>query len=205
MLSAVLRKRLFSAALCAALVFGGAAQAQPQLRGVFLHEAGGVPVRTAILGPSSDKRPGIRREIKYIVIHETGNYRAGADARMHTLYVLNNPRDTTSWHYTVDDRVIYHHIPDDEIAWHAGDRQKKNGGNANGVAIELCVNADGDFRKTLDNGAKLTARLLKAYGLGLDAVRQHGDFIDKDCPATLRASGGWEAFLAQVRAYREKM
>lgn len=196
-------RRLLGTTACAVFLLSGAVQAQQ--RGVFLHEAGGVPVRTAILGPSSDKRPGVRRQIRYIVIHETGNYRAGADARMHTLYVLNHPRDTTSWHYTVDDRVIYHHIPDDEIAWHAGDRQKKNGGNANGVAIELCVNEDGDFARTLDNGAKLTARLLKAYGLGLDAVRQHADFIDKNCPATLRDNGGWDAFLAQVRAYRDAL
>ena len=35
---------------------------------------------------------------------------------------------------------IYHHLPDDETAYHAGDGMEKNGGNMNGIGIEMCVN-----------------------------------------------------------------
>ena len=42
-----------------------------------------------------------------------------------------------SWHYTVDDHEIYHHLPDDETAYHAGDGMEKNGGNMNGIGIEM--------------------------------------------------------------------
>ena len=92
-------------------------------------------------------RPGIKREVKFIVIHETGNPSEGADAKAHSDYLLNGGEGTTSWHYTVDDHEIYHHIPDSEVSWNAGDRRQEPGGNMNGISIELCVNQDGDFEK----------------------------------------------------------
>lgn len=168
---------------------------------VFPKSVYGTPVHTVLMPETIEARTGIKRKIKYIVIHETGNTAAGADAKSHSDYLTDGKSGETSWHYTVDDAEIYHHIPDDEIAWHAGDTKNPKGGNALGVGIEFCVNSDGDFEKTLDNGARLTAYLLKAYGLGITAVTQHGDYMEKNCPETLRDSGRWTEFLQMVKNY----
>ena len=116
---------------------------------------------------------------------------------------MMNDQSSTSWHYTVDDKEIYHHIPDDEVAWHAGDRETPDGGNMNGVGIELCVNADGNFDRTLENGAKLTAYLLKAYSLTTDDIKQHNAFTGKDCPQTIRNENRMQEFLNKVRQYMD--
>ena len=123
-------------------------QPEPQ-ESVYPEEIFGIPVHTELLPETLPARPGERRTIKYVVIHETGNTAEGSDAAGHSAYLLSGKSGDTSWHYTVDDHQIYHHIPDDEIAWHAGDRRTRDGGNLCGIGVELCVNEDGDFEKTL--------------------------------------------------------
>lgn len=161
----------------------------------------GVPVVTDLMDPSLPGRPGIERTVKYVVIHETGNPSAGAGAHSHSLYLQTGSSGETSWHYTVDDHEIYHHIPDNEVAWHAGDRETPDGGNLCGIGVELCVNEGGDFEKTFDNGARLTAFLLKRHHLGIGDIRQHGDFIQKNCPQTIRENSRWQEFLERVSVY----
>ena len=59
-------------------------------------------------------RSGEKHAKKWIVIHETGNNSKGATAKAHANYLknLSKQRGTyLSWHYTVDDKSIYHHIP----------------------------------------------------------------------------------------------
>lgn len=184
------------AALVVGLVF---LLTRPKTQG--LTDAYGVPVVTALVDPTLPCRPGIPRTVKYVVIHETGNPTEGAGAASHSQYLLAGGDGETSWHYTVDDHEIYHHIPDDEVAWHAGDRETPDGGNLCGIGVELCVNADGNFEKTFDNGAKLTARLLKLHHLSVKDVKQHGDFIEKNCPQTIRENHRWQEFLDRVSSY----
>lgn len=164
-------------------------------------EIGGIPVHTQWLNKGSGGRPGTLRRIEYIVIHETANTAQGADAAAHARYLSEGGDGSTSWHYTVDDHQIYHHVPDNEVAWHAGDRD----GNEHGVGVELCVNEDGDFEKTFDNAAKLTAYLLKHYGLEVIDVKQHHDCSGKDCPQQIRATNRWVEFLDAVRQYRAEL
>lgn len=154
----------------------------------------------SLLPVSSNCRTGIKRSIKWLVIHETGNKDRGANAKAHASYLNNVSKAKTpsvSWHYTVDDHEIYQHIPDDEVGWHAGDGTKANGGNMCGIGIEVCVNADGDFNKTMQNAAELVANLCKKYGFrnvgGI--VRQHWEFTGKNCPQTIREKGLWQGFL----------
>ena len=75
-----------------------------------------------------------------------------------------------------------------------GDRLEQDGGNLNGIGVELCVNADGNFEQTMQNGAQLTAYLLRQYGLGVENVRQHYDFSGKNCPQTIREAAGGKNF-----------
>lgn len=162
----------------------------------------GIPIYTDFLPEGSRARPGTVREIKYLVIHETDNTSAGANAAAHNSFIHQNAdaeSGIVSWHYTVDDHEIYHHLPDDESAYHAGDQMTEDGGNKNGIGIELCVNEDGDFEQTLINAEKLCARLLIAYGLKPEqALKKHEDFSGKVCPATLIAEDRWDEFCTAV-------
>lgn len=123
--------------------------------------------------------------------------RRGPNAQRHSAFLLSGGEGETSWHYTVDDHEIYHHIPDNEVAWHAGDKEKEDGGNLCGIGVELCVNEDGNFESTFENGARLTARLLQIHHLELSAVKQHGDFIEKNCPQTIRDNGRWAGIFGE--------
>lgn len=68
-----------------------------------------------------DNRPRIIKEsTKYICVHDTASARKGAGASAHKNYVCNGGGGT-SWHYSSGDDGIYHHLPNNEVAYHAGD------------------------------------------------------------------------------------
>ena len=90
----------------------------------------GIPLFTAYIPEDSPGRPGVLRTVESITIHETANTSEGADAEAHSDY-LSTTSDEVSWHYTVDDHQIYQHLPDNEEAWHSGDRE----GNHSSIGI----------------------------------------------------------------------
>lgn len=128
--------------------------------GVQLQQVNGIDVVHDYIPQGHQNRPQIQREIRWIVIHETDNEAASADAWHHNEYLKTNETDINSWHYTVDDHSIYHALPDEEVGWHAGDKMTEGGGNMTGIGIELCVNEGNDFEKTLENAAALCAELM---------------------------------------------
>lgn len=158
---------------------------------------------------------------QYIVIHDTGMTHEDDDADGLSRYIHAQANSETgrvaSWHFSIDDKKVYQHIPTDEIGWHAGDgsrgfgEQKFNeksqkydigGGNQNGIGIETCINPDNDYELTLKRTAKLTAKLLYKYRLGIERVKQHYDFSSKICPNVIINSRGlWEVFLKDVEAH----
>jgi len=149
-------------------------------------------------------REGTIHGKRWIVIHTTGNSTNGANAKNHAKYLQSLAKAGSkylSWHYTVDDSEIYHHLPDNEIAWHAGDGRKDDGGNISGIGIEICVNADGDFDKAVLNAAMLTAKLINENGFSIANVKQHYDFSGKNCPKELRESDRWQNFLSLVQSF----
>lgn len=160
----------------------------------FPTEVYGVPVHTQLIEEDTNARPGTKRKIKYIVIHETDNFIEGTGAKNHAAFLSDNNTEATSWHYTVDDTEIYHHIPDNEIANHAGVRE----GNLYGIGIELCVNGDGNFEKTFDNATKLVAYLIKEYDLTIEAIKTHQDFSGKDCPHSILEDDRMDEFIEKV-------
>lgn len=138
----------------------------------------------------------------WIVVHDTGNNNAGAGAKLHATYLRNqieNNGRKASWHFTVDAKEIYQHMPENEWAYHAGDESslpgldKKSpalgGGNTNGISIEMSVQRDGHAFKTWQNTAQLVADLLFRYNLPLTHQKYHNDFSGKECPQTLRRNG----------------
>lgn len=164
---------------------------------VFPTDVYGVKVTTNLIDINTTARSGQKRIIKYIVIHETDNFEEGVGAANHSTFLKDNNTSPTSWHYTVDDKEIYHHIPDDERANHAGDFD----GNEYGIGIELCVNEDGNFDKTFENAAKLVAYLLKSYNLDIGAIKTHHDFTGKECPNKILKNNRLEEFIEKVNYY----
>lgn len=164
----------------------------------------GFKIQTTLAPEGGDNRPQITRKIKYIVIHETDNFAATATAKAHANLQSSGGEGKTSWHYTVDENEGYHSIPDDEIAWHAGDGRDGDG-NKHGIGVELCVNEGADFDKTFDNGAKLAGFLMNAYNIPAENIRQHCDFSGKNCPASIRKNGTFEDFRALATKYAEQL
>ena len=136
----------------------------------------------------------------YITIHETANTNNGADAEAHAdLQSGGNSRDA-SWHYSVDDHSAYQSFEEDIQCWHAGDGQ--GSGNMKSIAIEICVNKDGNFHQAVMNAASLTADIMAANGIPIGNVVQHNKWSGKNCPTYLRnGSKGitWNDFLDLVR------
>lgn len=158
----------------------------------------GIEVITNYIPIDSPRRPGIEREIKWIVIHETDNRSSSAGASNHDRFLTTDIKQVNSWHYTVDDMVIYHHLPDNEVGWHAGDKKTEDGGNMTGVGIEMCVNQTSNYDKTLENTASLVANLLVAYDLTMDEVKYHHDFSGKICPHRLITEGRLKSFELMI-------
>ena len=107
----------------------------------------------------------------------------------------------------VDDRLMGRLLPDNEVAWHAGDGSGTKAGNRTSLAIEICENPESDLTKATDNAAELTARLMKDWGIGLSNVKQHNYWSGKDCPRKIRAGKpySWEVFAAKVQAFRDEL
>lgn len=156
-----------------------------------------VPVRTELIESNTKARLGTKRRIRYIVLHETDNFDKTTGAKNHAQFLKENNMDSTSWHYTVDDKEIYHHIPDNEVAYHTANEI----GNLYGIGIELCVNSDGKFEKTFNNVTKLVAYLLKEYNLTVYDLKTHHDFSGKDCPHSILKNNRMDEFIKKVEKY----
>lgn len=163
---------------------------------------------TKMLAPViySGARSGIKRTKNAgVTIHNTDNFKTGAGAKNHGTYLQNSGSTLqASWHYAVDDKMITQSIPDNEVAWHAGDGY--GNGNMTTIAIEICVNPDSNLEKATDNAAWLAAKLLKAQGLDHQSLYQHHDWSGKNCPSQIRANKpySWAKFVSKVKGYLQQ-
>ena len=121
----------------------------------------------------------------YITLHQTDGYDKGLDAQ----WMANYQRDMSSpsnpeqksWHYQVDDIQAIQSYGHDIHCWHAG--VQYNLGNLDTIAVESCVNSDGNYTKAIQNTAKLLAWL--CYTEKLDPrtkIKTHRDWSGKYCP-----------------------
>lgn len=178
---------------------------KPLLRKVFYQDG-----RPAISQACLDRRvyPGYTlnndTNVLWIVTHETGMSYAGDDALLlgrsqYSNAYDQNGSDRASWNYTVDDHSIYQSYADTVACWHATDGRSEGGGNYNGIGIELCVNADGNFEVAMRNDARLMAYLLLKHNLGILNMKQHHDFYEpKDCPYNIRRNVRWFEYLSMI-------
>lgn len=139
-------------------------------------------------------RPETPLTASFITIHNTDNTTSGANAAAHNRYVRSADavKRMVSWHYTVDDKEVYQHLPTGEVGFHA------NSGNSSSIGIEICMNSDMDDAKGYSNAAKLVAFCINKLGLAFPGcMKQHYDWSGKDCPRVIRAGAviDWDAFL----------
>lgn len=130
--------------------------------------------------------------IKYIVIHYTGN---NGDTDENNGKYFHNNIVKASAHYFVDSDSVTQSVLDDYVAYSVGGAKYNNGGgkyygkctNMNSISIELCDDVK-DKKiypsvKTIENAVELTKKLMKQYGIKADHVIRHYDVTGKSCPA----------------------
>lgn len=135
---------------------------------------------------------------KYITIHQTGNNKKGSNAIAHGKLIINGYHAT--WHYTIDDKNIVKHFNENIQCWHCGDGRGK--GNTESIGIELCINKDGDYIKTIENGVKLIKYLMNKYSIPITNVVQHNYWSGKDCPKQIREGKKgitWSKFIGLIK------
>lgn len=136
---------------------------------------------------------------KYITIHETANTDKGAGAQTHAN--LQAGGFSASWHYQVDDKIAIQSFPHTIRCWHAGDGSTPTGGNYNSIAIEVCVNSDGNYKQAVKNAAELVKKIMKEEGISIGNVVQHNHWSGKNCPTRLRSGShgvNWSKFKDAV-------
>lgn len=155
-----------------------------------------VPAAKRIVSPGTNART-------HLTIHETANTGRGADAAAHANLQSRGNNRTASWHWTVDDHEAVRSYEHTAICVHAGNRR----GSATSIAIEICVNADGNRAKAVANAAELAAIICRDEGIPLANIVQHNHWSGKDCPTGLRdgVPMGWASFLALVRTEHDAL
>ncbi|MEQ8155680.1 MAG: SH3 domain-containing protein [Clostridiaceae bacterium] len=140
----------------------------------------GIKISRQLINKNYNKERIIKPQ--YIVIHDTDNRRYGADAQANRNYFAYQLYAKASAHYLVDHDSIIQALEDNWYGWHLGDKINPRVGNNNSIGIELCVNMDNDFSKTLENGIALTKYLMKKYDISAENVIRHYDVTGKICP-----------------------
>lgn len=155
---------------------------------------------------------------RYITIHSTQNYSAGAEK--HSLALKHGALRATKrkggnrigfliWHFTVEQGMAIQHMPTSEQGEHA---DFDGPGNRYSIGIEMCEERGSNIEATIDRTAKLTAVLMKKHGIPLRNVVPHYHWPrhganppNKNCPHFLMDDGRpgrkWNAFLGKVNHY----
>lgn len=150
-------------------------------------------------------------QIKYIVIHYTGN--DGDHDEGNASYFKNNVVNASA-HYFVDDDSITLSVPENFTAWSVGGTKWKDcattgGGtmygeitNANSISVEMCdTMRNGTVKateQTMANTAALVKDLMKKYNIDIDHVYRHFDVTGKHCPAYFMNASAWAEFKARL-------
>ena len=141
---------------------------------------------------------------KYIVIHETDNYNKSAGARRHAEAQTRGNLITSSHYYCGSDG-IYQAAEHKDGTWsigreYGGNHSITDANNRNVIAIEICVNRDGDYNVARANAIALVKYLIKTTGIPAERVIRHYDAKGKWCPRRMMNNPAlWVDFKAQIR------
>lgn len=150
------------------------------------------------------------RDVKYIVMHYTGNSKdlASNNAK----YFANGSRKASA-HFFCDDTSIYQSVKLKDVAWHCGGSKYYHSTcrNSNSIGIEMCCS--GNYivsEKTKENAAYLCARLCKLIGIAANEVDtyvlRHYDVTYKNCPRQMAGANNteWNTFKQMVKSILTK-
>lgn len=150
----------------------------------------------------SDNNTYERNHSQYIVVHNTDNFAAGADASAHARAQHNGNLSTSVHYYTDDKDTVYQAAPHGRGCWHVGvnygGRMFGTVNNKNSIGVEMCVQAGYDYNKAFVNTVEFVRQLMAETGIPADWVVQHYDVCAKNCPSQIRAKGMWEEFKRQI-------
>ncbi|MEO5916969.1 MAG: N-acetylmuramoyl-L-alanine amidase [Luteolibacter sp.] len=154
---------------------------------------------------------------RYITIHSTQNYTAGAEkhseALKHGALRTGQRPGYLIWHFTVEDRIAIQHMPTSEQGIHA---DFDGPGNHMSIGIEMCENRGNNRSRTIEHTAMLTAVLMKRNNIPLANVVPHYHWPrrgkhppNKDCPHFLMDNGRpgskWRWFQSRVDYYYRQL
>lgn len=145
------------------------------------------------------------RNIRYIVIHYTGN---NGDTAWGNCNFFKSPNREASAHYFVDDNEVWRSVRDEDKAWHCGGDQYFHPScrNTNSLGIEICSNRDanGNYFFTaaaIARAVELTKAKMQEYGIPAENVVRHYDVTHKICPAPfVYDESQWKKFKAALTA-----
>ena len=144
-----------------------------------------------------------RSDVKYIVIHYTGN--KGDTAKNNAAYFANSNTREAGAHFFVGKKgVVYKSINMNRTAWAVGGLYSQENGagsyygkctNANSVSIELCDCVTGYSKKQAKATKKLVKRIRKRCPNAKTIIR-HWDVNGKTCPLPMVGKNNkmWQMF-----------
>lgn len=144
---------------------------------------------------------------KYIVVHETDNYKNGADGLRHAQAQYNGHL-STSVHFYCGSDGIYQVAELDKCVWAVGKKYKtmpiKDATNYNTINIEICVNEDGNYEMARWNAIELVRGLMVSLGISADNVIRHYDAKGKYCPRKMMDNPSlWDDFKNAIQGKEE--
>ena len=135
------------------------------------YRANGVNVKEYLLtehNPNNIMMPTAKlpEKILGITVHNTGWINVSSSttpAEQYTRATYNDQMKDVRVHFYVDDVCAWQNLPLSLSGWHAAD------GSGNGNSKTIAIEVIGDSAKAEANAVKLTAYLLKQYGLNADS------------------------------------
>lgn len=155
----------------------------------------------------SSKKRNKKTDVKYIVIHYTGNKGDTAENNA-KFFATSNTRSAGAHFFVGTKGKVYKSIPMNRTAWAVGGKYSLNNGagsyygkctNYNSVSIELCDCVNGYSVKQ----AKATKKLIKyirKYCPNAKTIIRHWDVNGKQCPLPMVGKNNkmWKKFKNEI-------
>jgi len=148
-----------------------------------------------------------KNDIRYIVVHDTANEEKGADAMYHYAFFNSGAQGMSADFFVDDDEILKVNDYYQYYTWHCDDNQSQNEiTNANSIGVAICVNRDGNDKKTIENAALLICKLMAELSIDEAHVVRHYDVSGKNCPASMRDRNwkDWGTLLKKVGQAQEQ-
>lgn len=157
---------------------------------------------------SYDSKKRKRKDVKYIVIHYTGNN--DDTAKNNAMYFANSNTRQAGAHFFVGKKgVVYKSINMNRTAWAVGGfYTNKNGAgtyynkctNYNSVSVELCDYTKGYPTAKQVKAVKKLIKYIQKYCPNAKTIIRHWDVNGKSCPVVMagKDNANWKKFKKAI-------